>query len=532
MPLPLPLRHRVQDDIVSSHTQRDFGQLAFVLLGAGSLIPWNSIILAIDFLASICPHYHVGQISSALALSAVICNVASLSLCVKLGIENIIPVKTRVVGGFAAQCVIFASIVFGSMFLKQETSDTVTLREMVLFKLIIVFGCLLGTSDSIVQGGLVGYASKLSPRYAQSLMAGQSVGGLLLCGVRILSKLSSGSAAGRSAEELFILSKLSANIFFASAGCVILGCLYLFANVEKIKSVSETISAQRIVKVIRSLSREDQERAMGLSAKAPTLPTAAAIRAASPQLETTGSPGLKASGLPGLKRRMSQYTMQVKQNLRARGRNPSKRTIAATTASTKTTGTSSSTLAGPSPPTLPPPTNLKRQSSPHKKQLLRRIRGCSLSVAGVFFVSVIAWPSICSQITSVRPDPGHWFPIKLALAWGVGELAGRKYAEGKMMSARIAGAPIALRAALIPLFVAMVKEGLGAWQDVIAIAAVAVMGSTLGFFSSVMTAYAANKAELHERERAGQFVQFCIAIGLASGSLAAFLLNKFVILPQ
>jgi hypothetical protein len=71
----------------------DLGHLAFLLLGAGSTIPWNVVVLSIDFFASICPHYKIGQIASALAMSNMLCAVGCLSIMVRFRMEAKIPVR-------------------------------------------------------------------------------------------------------------------------------------------------------------------------------------------------------------------------------------------------------------------------------------------------------------------------------------------------------------------------------------------------------------------------------------------------------
>jgi len=159
-------------------------------------------------------------------------------------------------------------------------------------------------------------------------------------------------------------------------------------------------------------------------------------------------------------------------------------------------------------------------SSKPKKTVPEKLRGCSIAIVTMFAVSVMVFPTMATTIQSSSPDPNRWFPMKVCLVWGIGELLGRSTAEGKRVSARAIALPIALRALLIPVFIALRRSAtlFGALHDLAAMTAVFAMASSLGFFSSVMTAYASSKATVHEREEAGQYVQFSIATGLTLGT--------------
>jgi len=460
-----------------------------MFLGMGTLIPWNVLLLSADFLALLCPHYGVGTISSSLALSTIITNVLTITLMVKLGIQNKISARARIAGTFFAQAAVFLAGVIASLSLSRPSGGALSRAEMTRFNLIVAIGGILGACDAIVQGGLIGYASKISPGYAQSLATGQSLAGVGVSIFRMLSQFAalkggaSPSAKQLSQQQVFALARKGSIIFYMGASCALLVSALLFLNAEKIKPIADKVSQIRIDSVISSIEASDST--------------------------------LHSSIGHGLKRRLSftNSLQKVRQNLEDGLKRRLSFTAHQLTAPAHEAASSHLTV-----------------SSKPKKTVPEKLRGCSIAIVTMFAVSVMVFPTMATTIQSSSPDPNRWFPMKVCLVWGIGELLGRSTAEGKRVSARAIALPIALRALLIPVFIALRRSAtlFGALHDLAAMTAVFAMASSLGFFSSVMTAYASSKATVHEREEAGQYVQFSIATGLTLGSTMAAILNRLV----
>eukprot|EP01006_Ploeotia_vitrea_P017716 TRINITY_DN48955_c0_g1_i1.p1 TRINITY_DN48955_c0_g1~~TRINITY_DN48955_c0_g1_i1.p1 ORF type:complete len:518 (+),score=293.41 TRINITY_DN48955_c0_g1_i1:115-1668(+) len=140
---------------------------SFVLVGAGLLFPWNSVISAVDYWKI---HFPDAPALFYFSISYQTLNMLGLVLVVRYGQR--FSFRSRIVPGFVC-------FLIGTAALPFTTSLTIA----------IGIAGMLGAVDAVVQGSIFGMAGMFSPRYLAALMAGQGVAGVGVSVLRIISKL-------------------------------------------------------------------------------------------------------------------------------------------------------------------------------------------------------------------------------------------------------------------------------------------------------------------------------------------------------
>lgn len=148
---------------------RDTYRVAYVihfLLGAGSLIPWNALITAVDYFGYLYPDKHVEKTFTVAYMS---CSVLVLVLMMTWNTR--LSYRVRMNLGF--------SMFIISMMIS-PTIDWVWKGEKgenVSYLLMVGSVVLCGLADGLVGGSLIGLAGKLPREYMQAIFAGTASSG-------------------------------------------------------------------------------------------------------------------------------------------------------------------------------------------------------------------------------------------------------------------------------------------------------------------------------------------------------------------
>lgn len=142
--------------------------ISFALLGAGVLLPWNSILSSIPYWTS---QYGDPDMIQYFSIAYQSANLIGLAIVVLYG--DLVSFRARIMPGFAMYVVLVALLPWVS---NKILGTAIT--------------AVLGFVDSIVQGSIFGFAGLFNPRYVTALMAGQGIAGVLVTGVTAICKVS------------------------------------------------------------------------------------------------------------------------------------------------------------------------------------------------------------------------------------------------------------------------------------------------------------------------------------------------------
>lgn len=203
---------------------RDAYKIAYVIhffLGAGNLLPWNTLITAIDYFGYLYPTRHVEKVFSvAYMISSLMVVVMMLSwgnwsrkfnfrFRMNLGFSMFVLslVVTPVIDWSHHGTTTTAGGSGGSSLEVTSLSYYLSVASVVI----------CGLADGLIGGTLVGSAGKLPKQYMQAIFAGTASSGVLVCILRISTKAS----LPHTTRGL----KISAHIYFAVCAVVLIGCI-------------------------------------------------------------------------------------------------------------------------------------------------------------------------------------------------------------------------------------------------------------------------------------------------------------------
>lgn len=167
--------------------------IAFLVLGAGMLWPFNSFITASEFFSRI---FHNNEVllkyySSSITFLFTVTNLASTVYCT-LTVRNA-NLDFRVRLSTAITCVTFTGL---------AVLTAIKLRDTIYFILLMIIVAGTGTMTGILQNGVFGSIGGYDPRYVQYVMIGQAVAGsapaILSIVVAVVSAHPEESASGRA----------------------------------------------------------------------------------------------------------------------------------------------------------------------------------------------------------------------------------------------------------------------------------------------------------------------------------------------
>jgi equilibrative nucleoside transporter 1/2/3 len=191
----------------------------FILWGAGFLMPWNSIINALDYFQYLYPTKHS---SFDFAVAYMIPNVLGFLIAVKYGHK--FSFASRIVPGFAFFFLLLVFLPIMGYIPELGSSDA-------SYTVLIILMVLLGLTDSLVQSAVYGYASMLGSIFIQGVQVGNGLSGVLSSLLRILTKL-------------FLLDDasgvvISSLIYFLISALIMAGCIVTFVLTQRSQFVKD-----------------------------------------------------------------------------------------------------------------------------------------------------------------------------------------------------------------------------------------------------------------------------------------------------
>ncbi|XP_076932682.1 equilibrative nucleotide transporter 8-like [Bidens hawaiensis] len=184
--------------------QNDTYKLAYMihfLLGAGNLLPWNTLITAIDYFGYLYPEKHVEKVFSVAYMSS-----SLLVLVVMISWRNLstkVSFRMRMNIGFT---------VFVICLIVTPTIDwTGAWHSRNMFYVVVATVVFCGLADGLIGGSLIGSAGNLPNQYMQAVFAGTASSGILVSFLRIITKASlphDSQGLRTSAHLYFIVSTI------------------------------------------------------------------------------------------------------------------------------------------------------------------------------------------------------------------------------------------------------------------------------------------------------------------------------------
>ncbi|KAK6931075.1 Equilibrative nucleoside transporter [Dillenia turbinata] len=160
---------------------KDSFHLAYIIyfaLGAGSLLPWNAFITAVDYFDYIYPDVSVDRIFAVVYM--VVALIGLLFIVVYAEKSN---PRVRINVGLGTYVVSLLVVpVMDGVYIKGQTGLYSG------FYVTIGAVALSGVGDALVQGGVIGSAGELPERYMQAVVAGTAASGVLVSFLRIFTK--------------------------------------------------------------------------------------------------------------------------------------------------------------------------------------------------------------------------------------------------------------------------------------------------------------------------------------------------------
>ncbi|CDP10423.1 unnamed protein product [Coffea canephora] len=203
---------------------RDTYRIAYILhffLGAGNLLPWNTLITAIDYYSNIYPNRHVAKVFSVAYMSS---SVLVLVVMLSWGKwSNRFNLRFRMSLGFSLFA--FSLMVTPTMDWTRHSNGT-KVNSSVSYYMIVSSVVICGLADGLIAGSLIGSAGKLPKRYMQAIFAGTASSGVLVSVLRILTKAS----LPHTPKGL----KTSAHLYFIVSTIILTGCIVCSNLLDKL----------------------------------------------------------------------------------------------------------------------------------------------------------------------------------------------------------------------------------------------------------------------------------------------------------
>ncbi|CAN8311012.1 unnamed protein product [Cochlearia groenlandica] len=203
------------DEKVTIETRDDAYRVTYVihfLLGAGSLIPWNALITAVDYFGYLYPDKHVEKTFTVAYMS---CSVLVLVLMMTWNTRLSYRLKMNL--GFSMFIISMMVSPIIDWAWKGENGENNTSYILMVGSVVVC-----GLADGLVGGSLIGSAGKLPRQYMQAIFAGTASSGIIISVLRVTTK----AALPQTPQGL----QTSAHCYFIVSSTILL-CCFLCCNV-------------------------------------------------------------------------------------------------------------------------------------------------------------------------------------------------------------------------------------------------------------------------------------------------------------
>lgn len=176
--------HDAANPWLTSSTKSQDGRLAYAcyfFLGAGVLAPWNALIMAADYWASVYPGRHVDR-------TFTVCYLPTCLLFIGLFIRfpRLIGQRLRILAGFAGFFILMLAVPMLDIVMVGTEAE----GPPEAYALLLVIVLLVGVLDGFCQGAIFGDAAALPSQYTHAVVGGTASSGALISVIRIITKAS------------------------------------------------------------------------------------------------------------------------------------------------------------------------------------------------------------------------------------------------------------------------------------------------------------------------------------------------------
>lgn len=206
-------RNSLESDVnIDDEEPVDHGNIVYlcmILLGCGLLFPYNAMITADDYFEHIWPKKGLASFAPFLAN----CLSPFLQLFM-VRFSHLLPYRLRAVGGFTLYTIATILVpLVAELINNRDNSYFVAMGLMII----------IGASNAILSNTIFSMGAQFPPKYSQGVMAGNGWSGLIVCAIRILTKL-----FFKEDDHGF---RLSALCFFGASSFVCLSCIIAYIYV-------------------------------------------------------------------------------------------------------------------------------------------------------------------------------------------------------------------------------------------------------------------------------------------------------------
>ena len=440
-------------DPLVTRPKADFGGarlawLIFLALGVGVLLPWNTFLTAFDFFSNAFPHVPFEfVVSLAYNYPSIVVLAASIKLGPKFSFTS------RILVALFIDFVVLVSVplIVGSSLLSVKTQLYLVLSGVTL----------TGIATSAQFGAIMGLSSLFPSDFTTAVMAGNGIAGLLVAGLRALTKVAySADVPGYRAAARWY--------FFLSAG-VIASCIAFFLVLLKLP----------ITKYYFEVNDNHKE----------------AARIAS-QRRTAG---------------IANSTQNLAASMRAAANDP-KRSLGPLTPPTTPSGLrTESALVDAEVEEAP-------AVSASAMDVFRKMQGDAWCVFYVFFVTLSLFPGL---ITEIQPVSVHifgtngWFQICLISTFMLGDLIGRSLPQIWIgLTPNNYWIAVIARTAFYPLIAFCIRPHYFDQSDIIPIFIVLCLALSNGYLGTLAMMFGPQRVEESEKEVGGIIMSFFLNAGI------------------
>ncbi|KAI3754324.1 hypothetical protein L1987_54106 [Smallanthus sonchifolius] len=190
--------------------QNDTYKLAYMihfLLGAGNLLPWNTLITAIDYFGYLYPEKHVEKVFSVAYMSSSLLVLGVMISWSRLSTK--VSFRMRMNIGFTMYVI--------CLMVTPTIDWTGARHSSSMFYVVVATVVMCGLADGLIGGSLIGSAGKLPHQYMQAVFAGTASSGILVSLLRIITKAS----LPHDSQGL----RTSAHLYFMVSTTILMVCI-------------------------------------------------------------------------------------------------------------------------------------------------------------------------------------------------------------------------------------------------------------------------------------------------------------------
>mmetsp|Transcript_14691 Transcript_14691/g.46099 ORF Transcript_14691/g.46099 Transcript_14691/m.46099 type:complete len:526 (-) Transcript_14691:133-1710(-) len=439
-----------RDPLVARPTA-DFGGarlawLIFLALGVGVLLPWNTFLTAFDFFSNAFPHVPFEfVVSLAYNYPSIIVLAASIKLGPKFSFTS------RIMVALFLDFIVLVSVplIVGSPLLSVKSQLYLVLAGVTV----------TGIATSAQFGAILGLSSLFPSDFTTAVMAGNGIAGLLVAGLRALTKVAySADVPGYRAAARWY--------FFLSAG-VIAACIAFFLVLLKLPITKYYFEINDNHK--EAARAASQRRAAGIANSSQNL--AASMRAAADEPKRSLGPLTPPSTPSGLRSESAVADAEVEE---------------------------------------PPPSSAM--------SVYRKMKGDAWCVFYVFFVTLSLFPGL---ITEIQPVSEHifgtdgWFQICLISTFMLGDLIGRSLPQVWIgLTPNNYWIAVLARTAFYPLIAFCIRPHYFDQSDIIPILVVLTLSVSNGYLGTLAMMFGPQRVEENEKEVGGIIMSFFLNAGI------------------